>query len=102
GGVAAVLASVVPAVATHRWIEEPIRRSRLHMVRPRFTLGIALACPAFAVACGIALSASIASPPQLAASEVEGASQLVRTHTIQGSAKGLRPSPRKANADRGR
>ena len=100
--VAVVLASAIPAIATHRWIEEPLRRSRLHVRRPRLTLGVAVACPAFAAACGLALSASIASPPGLAANEVEGAPQLFRTHTIQASATGLRPTPREADADRGR
>jgi peptidoglycan/LPS O-acetylase OafA/YrhL len=101
-GVVATLVSVVPAIVTHRWIEEPLRRSRLHLRRPRLTLGVALACPAFAVACGIALSASIASPARLAADQVEGAAQLARTHTLQESATALRPTPREADADRGR
>jgi peptidoglycan/LPS O-acetylase OafA/YrhL len=100
--VAVVLASIVPAIATHRWIEEPLRRSSFHMRRPKLTLGVALACPAFAAACGIALSASIPSTPRLAASEVEGVAQLARTRAIQESASGLRPTPREADADRGR
>jgi peptidoglycan/LPS O-acetylase OafA/YrhL len=100
--IAVVLASVVVAIATHRWIEEPLRRSRLHVRRPKLTLGFALACPAFAVACAVALSATIASPPRLAATEVEGAAQLARTHAVQESATGLRPTPRAADADRGR
>lgn len=96
------LGSVVPAVATYRWIEGPLRRSRFHLHRPRLTLGVALACPALAAACGLALSASIASPSRLAAGQVEGAAQLARTHAIQESAGGLRPTPREADADRGR
>jgi SGNH domain (fused to AT3 domains) len=100
--VAVVLASVVPAIATHRWIEEPLRRSSFHLRRPKLTLGVALACPAFAAACGIALSASVPSTPRLAASQVEGAAQLARTRTIQRSATGLRPTPREADGDRGR
>jgi peptidoglycan/LPS O-acetylase OafA/YrhL len=101
-GVAVVLASALPAIVTHRWIEEPLRRSRFHVRRPRLTLGAAIACPVFAVGCSIALSSTIASPHALTADEVEGAAQLARTHAIQTSASGLRPTPREADADRGR
>jgi peptidoglycan/LPS O-acetylase OafA/YrhL len=101
-GVAVVLASLVPAVVTHRWIEEPLRRSKLHVRRTRATLAAAVAGPALAVATGVALSASLSSPPALAAREAEGAPQLARTHAIQPSATAVRPRPRDASADRGR
>ena len=35
------LASLLPAVVTYRWIEEPLRRSTLHVRRPRVTLAAA-------------------------------------------------------------
>ena len=101
-GVAVVLASFVPTVVTHRWIEEPLRRSKLHVRRTRATLAAAVVGPALAVAAGVALSASISSPPALAAGEAEGAPQLERTHSIQRAATALRPRPRDASADRGR
>ena len=39
------LASLVPTVVTHRWIEEPLRRSKLHVRRPRITLAAAAGGP---------------------------------------------------------
>ena len=33
-----ILASLVPTLFTHRWIEEPIRRSKAHLRRPRAIL----------------------------------------------------------------
>ena len=101
-GIAVVVASFAPTVATHRWIEEPLRRSKLHLRRTRTTLAAAVAGPALAVAVGVALSASLSSPPALAAREAVGAPQLARTHAIQPSAVALRPPPRDASADRGR
>jgi peptidoglycan/LPS O-acetylase OafA/YrhL len=101
-GIAVVVASFAPTVATHRWIEEPMRRSKLHVRRTRATLATAVVGPALAVAVGAALSASISSPPALAAREAEGAPQLQRTHAIQRAAVAVRPRPRDASADRGR
>jgi peptidoglycan/LPS O-acetylase OafA/YrhL len=101
-GLAVTMGSLVPALATHRWIEEPLRRSKAHLRRPRAILVAAIAGPAVAVASGVALSASLASPPVLPASEVEGAGQLARTGTIQESASALRPTPVDASADRGK
>ena len=72
-GLAVTLASLVPALITHRWIEEPLRRSKAHLRRPRAILVGAIAGPAVAVASGVALSASLASPAALSAGEVEGA-----------------------------
>ena len=100
-GVAVTLASLVPTLFTHRWIEEPLRRSKAHLRRPRAILVAALAGPAVVVASGVALSASMPSPAALAAGDAEGAGQLARTHEIQESAKALRPRPRDASADRG-
>ncbi len=102
GAIAVTMASLLPAMAAHRWIEEPMRRSRIHVRRPRLTLGGVVACPALAVAGGIVLSASLPSTPLLAASQVEGAPQLARTQALQSSASGLRPRPPDADKDRGR
>jgi peptidoglycan/LPS O-acetylase OafA/YrhL len=99
---AVALASLGPAWLTYRWIEEPLRRSTLHLRRPRVTLAAGLAGPALAVGVGFVLSASLSSPPALAASEALGAPQLARTGEIQRSAGALRPRPRDAGADRGR
>jgi peptidoglycan/LPS O-acetylase OafA/YrhL len=99
-GVPAALASLAPAIVTYRSIEVPMRR--LKLTRPRLTLATALAAPAFAACCAIAMSATIPSPRALPAGEAEGAGQLQRTGAIQESADGLRPRPRDAADDRGR
>ena len=96
-----ILASLVPTLLTHRWIEEPLRRSKAHLRRPRTILLAALAGPAAAVASGVALSASVPSVAALPASAAEGAGQLARTGEIQASASALRPRPRDAGDDRG-
>jgi peptidoglycan/LPS O-acetylase OafA/YrhL len=101
-GLAVTLGSLVPALITHRWIEEPLRRSKAHLRRPRAILVGAIAGPAVAVASGVALSASLASPAALSAGEVEGAGQLQRTGRIQESASALRPRPVDAAEDRGK
>jgi peptidoglycan/LPS O-acetylase OafA/YrhL len=102
GRAVAAAASLVPAWASHRWIEEPLRRSNVHLRRPRLALAAGLAGPAIAVGLGIGLSASLSSPRALAASDAPGAPALARTGTIQGSARALRPRPIDADADRGR
>jgi peptidoglycan/LPS O-acetylase OafA/YrhL len=101
-GVAVTLGSLVPALITHRWIEEPLRRSKAHLRRPRTILIGAIAGPAVAVVSGVALSASLASPTALSAGEAEGAAQLQRTGRIQDSATALRPPPVDAAEDRGK
>jgi peptidoglycan/LPS O-acetylase OafA/YrhL len=101
-GVAVTLASLVPTLFTHRFIEEPLRRSKAHLRRPRAILVGAIAGPAIAVASGVALSAGLSSPAELAASRAEGAGQLARTGTLQASATALRPRPVDASQDRGK
>jgi peptidoglycan/LPS O-acetylase OafA/YrhL len=101
-GVAVTLGSLVPALLTHRWIEEPLRRSKAHLRRPRAILIGAIAGPAVAVASGVALSASLTSPAALRAGEAEGAAQLQRTGSLQESATALRPRPVDAAEDRGK
>ena len=99
---AVALASLLPAWLTFRWVEEPLRRSTLHVRRPRVTLAAGLAGPAAVVGVGIALSAGIASPPALAAAD-GGRGAGARAHgKLQRSATALRPRPRDAGADRGR
>ena len=62
-----------------------------------------LAGPALAVAVGVALSASISSPPALAAREAVGrAAAGDGRRRSSASATALRPRPRDAGADRGR
>ena len=54
GALAAVALSLVPTVLTHRWVEEPVRRSRR---RPRLALAAAPVAAALVVGLGSALAA---------------------------------------------
>jgi peptidoglycan/LPS O-acetylase OafA/YrhL len=91
--------SFVPTIVTHRWIEEPIRRSRLHV---RTAVVAAPATAALVLVAAVAISWSIPSPPTLAADEAQGAAQLAHAPRLQRAATALRPAPRDAEADRGR
>jgi peptidoglycan/LPS O-acetylase OafA/YrhL len=99
-GLAVTVASLVPTLITHRWIEEPIRRSRLAW--PRLTLATAPVAAGVVLATATVVSWSVPAQTTLAAGEAEGAAQLGRTSAIQRSATALRPSPRDADDDRGR
>ena len=58
-GVAVTAASLLPALLTYRWIEEPLRRSRVHARMPRATLAAAPAGASLAVILGLALAATL-------------------------------------------
>ncbi len=97
------LASLVPALVTHRWIEEPLRRSQGAPAPAARDPGRALAGPAVAVASGVALSASLASPAALSArARPRAPASSQRTGRIQESATALRPRPVDASEDRGK
>ncbi|HET6549817.1 MAG TPA: acyltransferase family protein [Solirubrobacter sp.] len=98
--VVVTLLSVVPTVLTHRWIEEPLRRSKLHLRMPRTALAAGPACAGVAVALGVALTMLLPSVPTLAAGDAPGAEALHKKRTVQRSANSIRPAPRKANDDR--
>jgi peptidoglycan/LPS O-acetylase OafA/YrhL len=91
--------SFVPTIVTHRWIEEPIRRSR---VRVRTAVLAAPATASIVLVAALAISWSVPSPPTLAADKAEGAAQLMRAPRLQRSATALRPAPLDADGDRGR
>ena len=98
------MAALVPALFRHRWIEQPLRRSKAHLRRPRAILFCAIAGPAAAVASGVALSASLAVDRRgSSARDAEGAGQL-RADRARSSATAtaLRPRPVDASRDRGR
>jgi peptidoglycan/LPS O-acetylase OafA/YrhL len=99
-GLTVTAASLLPTLATHRWIEEPIRRSRVAL--PRITLATAPVAAALVLVTATTASWFVPAQATLAADEAEGAAQLVRTSAIQRSATALRPSPRDADDDRGR
>ena len=100
-GVAVVLLSAVPAVLSHRWVEEPLRRSQLHFERPRLTLA-SVPCAALVVIAAALLLPHLDRVPSLAAADVRGAAAMGPGATLQKRADGLRPTPRKAAKDRSR
>ena len=101
-GVAVSLASLVPALVTHRWIEEPLRRSKAHLRAAAPILVAALAGPAAAVASGVALSASLASPAgAVAPAEAEGARPARAHRAHPGVGDGAAPAPARRERDRG-
>ena len=101
GLVVAALAAV-PAVLSHRWIEEPFRRSQLHVRRPRHALALAPACAVLVVGLAILVPAIKPAVPTLAAEKVRGAKVMRPGAAVQTRATGLRPTPRNASKDRSR
>jgi hypothetical protein len=101
-GLLVAAAAIVPSVLSHRWIEEPLRRSQLHVRRPRRALALAPGCAVLVV--GLALVIPLLQPgvPTLAADEVEGARAMRPGAPVQTRAKALRPPPRRAAKDRSR
>jgi peptidoglycan/LPS O-acetylase OafA/YrhL len=99
---AVAVASLVPAIVTYRWIEQPVRRSDVHRRRPRLTLAAAPVAASLIVVLGIGLAALQPVIPTSSASEAIGAAQLGGHGGIQESATALRPAPQDADADRSR
>jgi peptidoglycan/LPS O-acetylase OafA/YrhL len=99
---AVAAASLVPAVVTYRWIEQPVRRSDVHRRRPRLTLAAAPVAASLIVVLGLGLAALEPAIPTSSASEAIGAAQLGGRRGIQESAAALRPAPQDADADRSR
>ncbi|EST38971.1 hypothetical protein N566_04630 [Streptomycetaceae bacterium MP113-05] len=96
-----VAASWVPAALSHRFVEEPVRRSRfLAPVRPGLALGAA--CTAVGVALGALTWVTVPTMARATPAQAEGAAALQESTGIQQSASVLRPLPEEANADEGR
>ena len=95
-GVAVAAASYVPAVLTHRLVEQPFHHSPALTRFPRKALALGAACTASSVALGLALLAvtpTVTKPPT---HQVAGAAALQDGHTLQKRAYGVRPTPREA------
>jgi peptidoglycan/LPS O-acetylase OafA/YrhL len=101
-GVAVVAASWIPTAASHRWIEDPIRLSKVLALRPNRALAIGLACTAIGVAAGVLLTDLQPTLSAAPLSEVKGAAALHTQPYPQQRAVAVRPSPLRAQADRSR
>ncbi|HET9163199.1 MAG TPA: acyltransferase family protein [Solirubrobacterales bacterium] len=101
-GIAAVAASWLPTAASHRWIEDPIRLSRVLALRPNRALAIGLACTAVGISTGVLLTDLQPKLRTAPLSDVRGAAALSDQPYPQQRAAAVRPSPLRAQADRSR
>ncbi|GIJ39062.1 acyltransferase family protein [Micromonospora andamanensis] len=61
---AVTLFSVIPAVLTYRYVENPLRRAQLFTFDPRAALKLGAACTGVAVAAGLMFQLTVWPPPQ--------------------------------------
>jgi len=101
-GVAVVAASWIPTAASHRWIEDPIRLSKVLALRPNRALAIGLACTAIGISAGLLLTDLQPALRTAPLSDVKGAAALSSQPHLQQRADAVRPSPLRAQADRSR
>jgi peptidoglycan/LPS O-acetylase OafA/YrhL len=97
---AVTAASWVPTALTHRWIEEPFRRSKSLVLLPRRGLALGMACMAVAVVAGVLLATLQPSLGTAPLAKVEGAAALDEQPTPQQRASAVRPNPLRAREDR--
>ena len=115
-GTFVVTAAYLPALLSHRWVEEPFRPSRVLAAAPRRGLGLGLACTAGCVAVGLVIGATTPRV-QVAESPVAGAAAGIdRARSpdeadrasdrsppsdafVQATSAGVRPEPRDAADD---
>lgn len=100
-GIAAVVASWVPTVISHRLVEEPVHRSERLARRPRLALGVWSMGTGAAAGAAVLLLVAQPSLPVAPADATSGATILKEDRRLQKEADTLRPEPRKATADRG-
>jgi peptidoglycan/LPS O-acetylase OafA/YrhL len=101
-GIAVVAASWIPTAATHRWIEDPVRLSRMLALRPNRALAIGLGCMAIGVAAGFLLTDLQPTLRTAPLADVRGAAALNSQPRPQQRAEAVRPNPLRARADRSR
>ncbi|HEX2708408.1 MAG TPA: acyltransferase family protein [Solirubrobacterales bacterium] len=101
-GIAVVIASLVPTVATHHLIEDPVRRAKALARMPSRALALGAACMAVAVGAGLMLTNLQPTLGTAPLARVTGAAALVKQTIPQQSASAVRPNPLRARADRSR
>jgi len=98
----ATLASVIPAVISHRLIENPIHHSRILALKPKRALAVGGVCILAGVGVGAALSVDRVNIEVLPENQALGAKVLSSGEfPIQNRVDAIRPSPVDANDDRG-
>jgi peptidoglycan/LPS O-acetylase OafA/YrhL len=101
-GLAVVAVSWIPTAATHYWIEDPIRLSRVLALRPNRALAIGLGCMAIGVGAGALLTDLQPTLNTAPLSDVKGAEALREQPNPQQRAVAVRPNPMRARDDRSR
>jgi peptidoglycan/LPS O-acetylase OafA/YrhL len=101
-GLAVIAASWIPTAATHRWIEDPIRLSKVLALRPNRALAIGLGCMAIGASAGVLLTDLQPALRTAPLADVKGAAALREQPYPQQRAAAVRPSPLRAQADRSR
>jgi peptidoglycan/LPS O-acetylase OafA/YrhL len=101
-GLAVIAASWIPTAATHHWIEDPIRLSKVLALRPNRALAIGLACMAIGISAGVLLTDLQPTLRTAPLADVRGAAALGSQPRPQQRADAVRPSPLRAQADRSR
>ncbi len=101
-GLAVIAASWIPTAATHRWIEDPVRLSKVLALRPNRALAIGLGCMAIGVSAGVLLTDLQPTLHTAPLSSVRGAAALSDQPRPQQHADAVRPNPLRAEADRSR
>ena len=101
-GTAVVAVSWIPTAATHRWIEDPVRLSKVLALRPNRALAIGLGCMAIGVSAGVLLTDLQPTFRTAPLADVRGAAALSEQPRPQRRADAVRPNPFRARADRSR
>ncbi|MGH3096643.1 MAG: acyltransferase family protein [Streptosporangiales bacterium] len=96
-----VAASYVPALLTHRLVEEPFRRFRGFSRVPARALRFGMASTCFVVLLGAGLHAATPTMPTASKEDAKGARALEQTKPPQPRAAAVRPAPQEAADDRG-
>ena len=102
GSLAVLAASWVPTALSHRWIEEPIRRSDSLFGTPGRAVALGLGCTTAVAAAGLLLATTQPDFRTAPASEVAGAAALASQPMPQKRADAVRPNPLQARDDRSR
>ncbi|MEX2107949.1 MAG: acyltransferase family protein [Solirubrobacterales bacterium] len=101
-GVAVVAVSWIPTAATHHWIEDPVRLSKVLALRPNRALAIGLGCMAIGVGAGVLLTDLQPTLRTAPLTDVKGAAALSEQPNPQQRADAVRPNPLRAREDRSR
>ena len=99
-GTALILASFIPAILTHHFVEQPTHHSRRLKARPGRSLALGAACTLAGLAAAWGVATAETDFETASARNATGAKS--KGEPIQETAKAIRPNPLEAAADKGR